>query len=344
MSSPIDSAQGDYRTQLAFGAPVRAEYGQLEALFATNHAQVLAAQRATAEPGVRAFAFDQASGELIANSWVKTRAGAINHMTIGRHRRCDVCLPRDPTISLRHLSLVVHPHDPAQDDRVGCRVLDLRTGLAFHDCMGRPLCAVVADGAVLLGVGRYALLIVPTGRDAFFPDRVDAAWKVVSDPLHLDESRAPRESSVTELGARSGDGDRTALTAIDGPSRAAGRLLQVGEMPLGHLEITAGEHVETVEVGVHALRQGLLLGCYDRCDEGALAHMDHPKISRVHLLLLWHRGSLFALDVASTNGTFVEHGGKRIRAPLIRMSDGLQLELADGRAQVRWHDGEEAEP
>jgi hypothetical protein len=73
---------------------------------------------------------------------------------------------------------------------------------------------------------------------------------------------------------------------------------------MGTLRIRASAGSQSITVGPHAANQGILLGRYDRCDASDATVLTDPNISRVHLLLLAVGRSLYAFDVASTNGTW----------------------------------------
>jgi hypothetical protein len=79
---------------------------------------------------------------------------------VGRHSQCDVVLPFDPAVALRHLLVRAVTLD---DGTVATRLLDLKTGLGFYldDDVERR--ALVASGPVALRVGRYALVALPSG-------------------------------------------------------------------------------------------------------------------------------------------------------------------------------------
>jgi hypothetical protein len=252
---------------------------------------------------------------------------------------------------------MTHPCVPGTD-RVSFRVLDLRTSLAFQDCFGHRLEGVIADGAAMLALGRYALLLLPTGDGTTLPESSATAWNMVADPVYLDQgTQITLLSSISELRGGAGAtgpvaarpptvpreslpgaelGHRTSFSVIEGPLRASTGLLASGEEPLGTLEVKADSRAQTLAVGARAAKRGLLIGCYERCDDAVLSHVQHTSISRVHLLLWLHGGSLYAIDTASTNGTFVQQGPKRVRARMVRLASGLELVLADDRARLVW--------
>jgi hypothetical protein len=346
----IEREEGDGRTVVGDALPYAAGYAEIATLFAMHYDELRSEHAARSAPGVLAVAFDLGSALITSKLWTKTRSDAINAITVGRHRECDVCLPKDPAISLRHLAVIAHPYDPAAGGGVSFRILDLRTNLAFADCFGQRMQGVIADGATMLVIGRYTLLLLPTGDGTRLPESAGASFSSIADPVYLNpQGRRPLVSGITELrpegSAAANTNDealdegglhRTSLSVIEGPTRASAGLLGAAEEPLGTLEVSAEGHSRKLVVGARAASQGLLLGCYERCDDDRLSHLQHHSISRVHLLIWLHGETLYAIDTASTNGTFVHRDRKRVRARLVRLSTGLEVVLADDRARLVW--------
>jgi hypothetical protein len=350
----IEREEGDGRTVVG-DVLLHAGYAEIATLFAMHYDELRAEHAARSAPGL--LAFDLGSALITAKMWTKTRPEAINAITVGRHRECDVCLARDPSISLRHLAVITHPFDPAGGGNVSFRILDLRTNLAFADCFGQRMQGVIADGGAIFVIGRYAMLLLPTGDGTRLPDSATVSFSSIADPLYLDpQARRPLLSGITELrpnaGGAANDGGpahrpeaqlaadddlhRTSLSVIEGPTRASAGLLGTSEEPLGTLEISAEGQSRKLVVGARAASQGLLLGCYERCDDDRLSHLKHHSISRVHLLVWLHGETLYAIDTASTNGTFVHRDKKRVRTRMVRLASGLEVVLADDRARLIW--------
>lgn len=334
MTSEAAFEHGDGRTVVASELPAGVGYAEVATLFAMHYDEVRREHATRSAPGLLLFAFDLGSATISHKLWTKTRPDAINAVTVGRHRECDVCLHKDPAISLRHLAVITHPYAPGAR-RVSFRVLDLRTTLAFRDCFGRKFEAVIADGGALLVVGRYALLLLPTGDGTRLPEGSQAGWNLIADPQYLHGGEV-----VTQVPEHadhpSAEAHRTSVSVIEGPARASSGLLAPAEEPLGTLEVSAAGETRRLVVGARAASQGLLIGCYERCDDDRLAHVQHTSISRVHLLVWLEGQTLYAIDTASTNGTFVYRDQKRVRTRLVRLSSGHEVVLADDRARIVW--------
>ena len=92
--------------------------------------------------------------------WLDLPASRQRYAIVGRHTRCDVVLPSDAAVALRH---VLVRATSQVDGQVALHVLDLRSGLGFYlddDVEQRALAAI---GPVALRIGRYALVGLPWG-------------------------------------------------------------------------------------------------------------------------------------------------------------------------------------
>lgn len=289
------------------------------------------------EPGV---ALAVASGEALeASAWLAAKEGEISASIIGRHSAAEVFLPTDPALSLRHLALVLHRREAARPTRF--RILDLRTAVAFADERGNRLEAVEAQGPVLLRCASFAVFLLPTGgSDDPWPEDPDAAWARIPARVYLEhESADPTRWLVPAGGARKvlpqvqqgGDPERTLVDSFPGPSFVSW-VLEGSGPARGEVVVQSAAGKVSLPVSVSAARQGVLIGRYDRCDTAGLPVLSSHKLSRVHLLIVEIEGVLYALDTASTNGSWLPTG--RFRAA--RIEPGLPIVLAR-HASVEWH-------
>jgi hypothetical protein len=128
---------------------------------------------------------------------------------------------------------------------------------------------------------------------------------------------------------------RSLLVRTEGPhdtsrSLATGTPLVGNGLAAGVLEMEGPRVAGALEIGHDELRDGVLIGRYDRCASAPLA--DDQSLSRVHALLIQIDDRLLAVDTASINGTRLigEH-----RSRVLELSDGTELQL--GKAtRVRW--------
>jgi hypothetical protein len=248
----------------------------------------------------------------------------------------DLYLDSDPSLSLRHLVVILHPLAAGEPD-ARYRLVDLRTAGAFMDENGRRLESLEAEGPVFIGCGRYGIFFLPTGDELPWPDDPEEGWECIPDRVYLEDTIAePDRWHRRRHKARAGkDGrkkGRTMVQTFRGPMRARRRLLADGEAPLGELEITSREGANTIIIGPAATDEGILLGRYERCDTEGLPVLSHGSISRVHFLMIRIAGQLYAVDAASTNGVFVDGEEVRVQA----MSFGQRLMLGSELAHLHW--------
>jgi hypothetical protein len=243
--------------------------------------------------------------------WHDLVAHPAAYAVVGRHTCCDVVLPSDPGVALRH---VLFRSTTLADGTVAVRLLDLHTQHGFHldeDAERRALAAV---GPLAVRVGRYVIVALPSG--TALPDTRPPS--VIVD--------APRMPSAAPSGAGSGGGKLSRITHVTTLPPAP--LLE--ELPYrapmqGFARVTLrnGAATATVDLPPSALDAGVLVGRADKCETQLRPAMT-ASISRVHVLLLREQGVVHAFDVASTQGTYAAEG--RIRRT--ELGDERTLHLA----------------
>jgi len=292
-------------------------------------------------PSLALVAIDGAG--VAATALLAARSNRCTAAVIGRHSMAELFLPGDPTLSLRHLVVVLHPLRRQSDD-VRFQLLDLRTSSAFCDENGRRLEAVEVEGPVFASCARYALYLLPAGGDLPWPERGVDAWDCIPERVYLDDvpaepdrwtRRRMRASAPDDDPRRAGDprnGRPTWVVALRGPAPARQRMLAEDEQPLGELRIGSADGTGAIVVGRAALREGVLLGRAPRCDTGPLGLLTSRAISRVHLLVKEIDNEVYAVDTASTHGVWL--GGERVR--IARLTFGTQLTLDANGTRVEW--------
>lgn len=334
---------GNLRTMAMVGARPRGDKPRPLPLIALRWREVHATLAAAREPGVAVVAIDTQRDRLAGSMWIAAKPGAINVGVVGRHGQCDLFLDGDAALSLRHLVLIVEPATdwggPGGAD-VRYRLVDLRTGTGFVDEAGRMLEAATALGPAFVMIGRYLLLCFPTGGDAW-PAELDAAMAMLPERIYVDERDAEpdrwqrhrrsfaegtnvEDTSVKPIGA-------SVITAVRGPARARIAAVESYEAKVGHFELTSRLGHDVIDVGADALRRGLLLGRYSRCDTAGARSLALERISRVHVLVIEIAGRVWMIDAASTNGIAV--GGKTVRVHPV--ADGEPVDLG-GAGVVCW--------
>jgi hypothetical protein len=284
--------------------------------FFRHYDRIRKACESTSEPGIVCVAANAAG--LVRVQRLPAQPDAVHCAILGRHKEADIWMGEDPRISLRHLALIVFPHEEGYDPRF--RLLDLRTATAMTDELGRRLESLEAEGAVFVHCGSCAILLFPTSERIPWPDGAEQGWACIPERVYFAESaaepdrwvRRPRRPTHIPPARRlsstkSKDGSQGAATMVQttrAPKLARQqKLLEKNESPVGMLMLQAGEASDVIEVGGSALADGVLLGRYDRCDNHRLDTLANRHISRVHLLLVEIDNKVLAIDTASTNGT-----------------------------------------
>jgi len=253
------------------------------------------------QAGLAVVALDE--NGVQAKGYLRAHPNRVNTAIVGRHEKAEIYLGDDPSLSLRHLAVIVSPSSLMKP--LQFRVVDLRTPFGFSDEQGAELRACEADEPFFVRCGRYSLLFAPSTSDRHrWPHEPEAMWA----------SLRRREAS---------------LHSLPHPTTLDDGLLEEDEEPLGELVIKSEEGVGKMAVGRRAARSGILLGRSDRCDGDVL--LTNPHISRVHVLIVEMAGRLYAIDTASKNGVW-GHGGEE-RAQLLE--SGATFTLC-GLASVEW--------
>lgn len=331
-----DHAANDGTVCVPLGSPAPAPRASFSDVFRTHYRKIREVLNAHSEPGLALFV---ASPEgLEASAWWEAAEKDINPLIVGRHSSAEVFIPSDPLLSLRHLVVIVRPR--REGERVRFRVLDLRTPIAFRDEEGRRLEAVEADGPLLLRLASQTALFFPTGGSQEpWPEEAAAAWRRVPERTHLACTAADPERwlDLAGRGARRSleavnvsGGPPTLSTSFPGPAFVEWDLAG-GDCARGALVVRCAESRVSLRLGETAMREGVLLGRYDRCDNGGVTFLTSERVSRVHLLLVEMAGGFYAIDTASRNGLW--YGSRDVRAT--RLEPGLVLTLAD-QASVEW--------
>ena len=323
--SPVASA----RFRLAVGAAFGLAWPELREQLARS-----------GQPGIVVVVVDAVRGALAGSLCLAAKEAQPNVAFLGRHGTCDLFLPDDPGLALRHLAFVIEPR--CIEPQVRLRILDLRTDGGFADEAGRKLEAVLADGPLFVTAGRYAVFAMIAGDGASWPEDADAAWAQLPARVHLDERngepdpwrrRRPRHSRSLDPGpalvATPPPPRVTEITSVRGP---APLLLTYGSTEaVGELRLSGAA---PIAVDAAALARGILLGRYERCDGNGIPTLAQSGISRVHLLVLAIADDVWAIDTASSNGTSIvgEDGTHRI----MQLVHDRELVLGDNLVWLRW--------
>lgn len=282
------------------------------------------------EPGLAVIAVDERTGRASGIAVLRAQVGRHVAMIVGRHDRADLYVPDDPALSLRHLAVVMAPVAGWQPG-AGCptyRILDLRSESGTADESGRRLQGIRCEGAAFLRCGMNVVFALPLGDPTDWPQSATDAWAQIPERVYHDELlHVPDASEVKPRVSL--NRSNTVVTRISGP-RDLGATLVDREEIAGELMLEGPVSRRSVNVGERALRHGVLIGRYARCD---MARTDEDdSLSRVHALLLHVDAELLLIDTASTNGTRMAGGAD---ARVISVSEGAVIELGHATS-LRW--------
>jgi hypothetical protein len=286
--------------------------------------------RAVDEPGVALVAIDEPTSHVAGIAYLRARVDRHVSAIVGRHDHCDLFLDGSDRLALRQLAVVMSPVRSwrAGGSEVSYRLLDLRTADGMVDETERSLRGLRSEGAAVVRCAGYVIYALPLGDATDWPASATDAWAYLPERVYFDElDRMPEGSVVREpVASRS---RVTLVRRVAGPRDSVVRLVDGGDVA-GHLFVRGPSGQGSIAVGHQALRDGVLLGRYARCDAQRLC--DDPALSRVHALVLLVDDRLLAIDVASTNGT--REAGKP-DARIVELLAGTELELGDSTS-ARW--------
>jgi hypothetical protein len=264
---------------------------------------------------------------------VRLRARFGRHVAaiVGRHDQCDLYLSRHPQLALRHLAIVL---DPVQSWRrnattVRYRVLDLRTESGFTDEHGKSMRGLRAEGPAFVRAVGHSLFILPLGDPTDWPQRAEDAWDMLPERVYFDEMRSVPDGSLTNLPLDCSN--KSMIFRTHGPrdTGTGESLIERGDVA-GTLELMGASRSGRMRIGESALRDGVLLGRYARCDGAEL--LEDLSMSRVHLLMLHVDDALLAVDTCSRNGS---HVAGEAPSRVITLADQSEIHLGK-HTRIRW--------
>jgi hypothetical protein len=321
--SPVVEAAGPALAKLDSQATLRESY-----IFG---ARLLVDQPASCRIGYRIF---WVHGHDLG--WIDLEASATGYAVLGYHEQCDLQLPRRERIGNRHLLASCFL---LRDGTPVLRLLDLHSGFPFT-IDGQPRQSICVSGPLLIGLGDCALGCVPLpefhqqsgmlGSGQELPQTTLSESDLPPEEAPKSVDRSLRRTHVTVL-PRS----RRLEDAVAEP-RALRQL--VSAAPPGHARLTLRrqQRAVSVELGEADLYAGVMIGRSDSCLDRGMRAVLSGQISRLHLLLLAEQGRVYAMDLCSTNGTWLHD--KRIRRVLLAdLGSRLVLSGNDSRVELTWH-------
>jgi hypothetical protein len=322
---------GNHRTVMR---PMARPAWNLRELFQAAYPKVAAACRAVDEPGIAIIAVDERSGRAAGLVKLCARVQRPVAAIVGRHDQCDLYLSGSDRLALRQLAVVLGPVESWEKSstKVRYRVLDLKTQDGMIDEEGRVLRGLRAEGPAIFRCGGYAMFILMLGDPTDWPAEASDAWQMLPERVYFDELERCAGGSLPRMRAapRLDSTHQSIVMRTLGPRDTQARLVADGEIA-GTLEVIGPRRHTSIAVGHDALRDGLLLGRYSRCDA---VDPDDASLSRVHALLIHEDDRLLAIDTASFNGTRIAGD---TNARVMVLDRDLTLELGrKTRAMWRW--------
>jgi hypothetical protein len=287
------------------------------------------------EPGLALLAVDEYTGAPAGLVRLRARPGRHVASIIGRHDQCDLFLDKHSSLALRHLAVVL---DPVQSwsrnsTAVHYRILDLRTERGFTDEHGKGMRGLSAEGPAFMRCAGHAIFVMPVGDPSDWPESSSDAWEMLPERVYFDELRGDPRGSLTNLPAAPPRGKTSRSQSVIfrtlGPRDTGMGLIDRGDLA-GTLDIIGPNLRGQLSLGDRAIRDGVLIGRYARCDGAAL--LDDPSLSRVHVLLRHVEGALLAIDTASRNGSHLP--GQR-KARLVTLDGDSEIHLGK-QTRIRW--------
>jgi hypothetical protein len=266
----------------------------------------------------------------------KTLSAADDAFTIvGRHTQCGIALTEDPFVALRHL-LVRSIQLPSGG--VALRVLDLQTNLGFVLPDGSRHTSIFAEGPVAVAIGEYALVALPNEtKDDELPGELPKPE--MHTPPAVKEQLQALEQAMSPYRQNARPNRVTRITLMPRP-------VMIGEaLPpsLGRLTGTGGWALTlqregrsaTVTLSGEDLSRGAIIGRSEKCCSELLRRITDVNTSRAHVLILRDGPTVYAYDLASTQGTYL-HGMPARRAVLHDQGTMLTLGRGEGAVRLLW--------
>lgn len=290
-------------------------------------------------PGLAVAAINGEYGQIEWRGWLPAVASRPRVLIAGRHEQATIGLMSDPSVSLRHLAIILEPlatDGLARVPRV--RLVDLCTGEGFEDEHGRRRGGLVSNGPVLGSCGDYLLFLLPTGDGAPWPVSAQEAWAGIPPRQYVNAvGPAAGASDFEGRGRASGPGGcwSTIVTVMPSPSSVSDRLVGDDERPVGSIKLGANRATRRILVGARALDRGIIIGRHARCAGSEVLTLD--VVSRVHLLVVRIGADVYAIDTASSHGTWsLTDEDAQPQPEAFALRDHPDLALADASVALRW--------
>ncbi|MBW2276895.1 MAG: FHA domain-containing protein [Deltaproteobacteria bacterium] len=317
-------------TRIAVFEPARISPELFAEAFARGFDRV-AAHLASGDPGFVVVGFSQGMERSVVRQIKLGRDSAIEPVVVGRHECADLVLSSNEALSLRHTLVLLRVDG---EGRPVIRVLDLRSGVGIADAEGRFHYSIAADGPVCLSLASSALLVIPSGAKPPLGAGPKAAFDAINWPQPVPWIPAHSvEQRLAELSREPGSSSVVSVV-IGGTGAGKPVIRRRGGRRAGRLKLEFDGQSYEHPVDTYALRAGVLVGRYDRCDLSPITVAMPDVVSRVHLLLVSIEERTHIFDTGSTNGLTYE--GFPVRGMALPDSHPAVFELADDVKMTWW--------
>jgi len=307
-----------------------------EALFHLAYASIRQTCSGKPSPGVAVVAVDGSRREVAGSLWRSAVGDGDRAIVVGRHHLADLALDGDYSLSLRHLLLFVGSVETTArgPSRPSVTLIDLRSRAGVQDEEGTRREAMRSDGPMFVQCGPLALFVFPTATGERWPSSAEPAWAGL--PARVLVGPQPPSVLAPVAVRRVRIPGTSDILSLLGPVGCTDALIHAGETRQATLTIESPWGFERAAVGGAALDRGVLLGRYDRCDGSALLRSD--AVSRTHLLIIRVNDAVFAIDLRSSNGTWVLSNASSIGTEMcvIRLDGPRLIGLSGEPVLVHW--------
>jgi len=258
--------------------------------------------------------------------WLDLAASSAVYAVLGWHDNCDLQLPKLPGIANRQMLASCFL---LKDGTPALRLLDLQTGEPFT-LEGEPRESLCASGPLLLGLGESACALGCVPLPEFHEQRGALADGVELPTYTTSSADHPPDQSMRQL-------RRSHITLMPVSVRVQDLPMPEAAPPgFARISLQRNQRAVSIEVSEQDLYAGVMIGRAETCMDRGLRQVLSGQISRLHLLLLAERGRVYAMDLCSTNGTWLE--GRRVRRIQL-LDQGMRLLLSgrDSKVELTWH-------
>jgi hypothetical protein len=317
-------------TRIALFEPARVSPTLFAESFARGFDRI-AAHLAAGDPGFVVVGYSPGMERAAVRQIKLGRDSAIEPVVVGRHECADLVLASNEALSLRH-ALVLLRIDA--DGRPLVRVLDLRSGAGIADAEGRFHYSIAADGPVCVSLAGSALLVIPSGSNPPLGAGPKAAFDAINWPEPV--PWIPEQSVEQRLAELSREPGSSSVVSVVIGGTGVGKpvIRRRGGKRAGRVKLEFDGQSHEHQVHTYALRAGVLIGRYDRCDLSPITVEMPDVVSRVHVLLIAAEERIHIFDTGSTNGLTYE--GFPVRGMALPDSHPATFELADDVSITWW--------